>query len=82
MNEINKKNPRAKDNLFSLSERLLHGVLRPQEVWSLAGKGKTSFYEDVKAGKVVLRKIGRRSSGVYGPDAKRYIQSSLGLMGE
>ena len=82
MNEINKKNPRAKDNLFSLSERLLHGVLRPQEVWSLAGKGKTSFYEDVKAGKVTLRKIGRRSSGVYGPDAKRYIQSSLGLMGE
>lgn len=82
MNEINKKHPRSKDNLFSLSERLLHGVLRPQEVWSLAGKGKTSFYEDVKAGKVVLRKIGRRSSGVYGPDAKRYIQSSLGLMGE
>ena len=82
MNEINKKNPRSKDNLFSLNERLLHGVLRPQEVWSLAGKGKTSFYEDVKAGKVALRKIGRRSSGVYGPDAKRYIQSSLGLMGE
>ena len=82
MNEIKKKNPRAKDNLFSLSERLLHGVLIPQEVWSLAGKGKTSFYEDVKAGKVALRKIGRRSSGVYGPDAKRYIQSSLGLMGE
>lgn len=82
MNEINKKNSRSKDNLFSLSERLLHGVLRPQEVWSLAGKGKTSFYEDVKAGKVALRKIGRRSSGVYGPDAKRYIQSSLGLMGE
>ena len=82
MNEINKKHPRSKNNLFSLSERLLHGVLRPQEVWSLAGKGKTSFYEDVKAGKVALRKIGRRSSGVYGPDAKRYIQSSLGLMGE
>lgn len=82
MNEINKKHTSSKDNLFSLSERLLHGVLRPQEVWSLAGKGKTSFYEDVKAGKVVLRKIGRRSSGVYGPDAKRYIQSSLGLMGE
>ena len=82
MNEINKKHTSPKDNLFSLSERLLHGVLRPQEVWSLAGKGKTSFYEDVKAGKVVLRKIGRRSSGVYGPDAKRYIQSSLGLMGE
>ncbi|MFM8646873.1 MAG: hypothetical protein ACKOB7_03700 [Methylocystis sp.] len=57
-------------------------MLRPQEVWSLAGKGKTSFYEDVKAGKVALRKIGRRSSGVYGPDTKRYIQSSLGLMGE
>jgi hypothetical protein len=82
MNDINKKHTSSKDNLFSLSERLLHGVLRPQEVWSLAGKGKTSFYEDVKAGKVVLRKIGRRSSGVYGPDAKRYIQSSLGLMGE
>ena len=82
MNETNKKHPRSKDNLFSLSERLLHGVLRPQVVWSLAGKGKTSFYEDVKAGKVALRKIGRRSSGVYGPDAKRYIQSSLGLMGE
>ena len=82
MNEINKKHPRSKDSLFSLSERLLHGVLRPQEVWGLAGKGKTSFYEDVKAGKVALRKIGRRSSGVYGPDAKRYIQSSLGLMGE
>ena len=82
MNEINKKHTSSKDNLFSLSERLLHGVLRPQEVWSLAGKGKTSFYEDVKAGKVALRKIGRRSSGVYGPDAKLYIQSSLGLMGE
>ena len=82
MNEINKKHPSSKENLFSLSVRLFHGVLRPQEVWSLAGKGKTSFYEDVKAGKVALRKIGRRSSGVYGPDAKRYIQSSLGLMGE
>jgi hypothetical protein len=82
MKENTKKYPGPKDNLFSLSERLSHGVLRPQEVWSLAGKGKTSFYEDVKAGKVALRKIGLRSSGVYGPEAKRYIQSSLGLMGE
>jgi hypothetical protein len=48
-------------------------MLKPQEVWSLAGKAKTTFYEDVKAGKVVLRKIGLRSSAVYGPDAKRYI---------
>ena len=52
-------------------------MLKPQEVWSLAGKAKTTFYEDVKAGKVVLRKIGIRSSAVYGPDAKRYIESSL-----
>jgi hypothetical protein len=57
-------------------------MLKPQEVWSLAGKAKTTFYEDVKAGKVVLRKIGLRSSAVYGPDAKRYIESCLSFVGD
>jgi len=72
----------TKEKIFTLSERLEHGMLKPQEVWSLAGKAKTTFYEDVKAGKVVLRKIGLRSSAVYGPDAKRYIQSCLSIVGD
>ena len=77
MFKIKNTYPEKKAKLFTLSERLEHGMLKPQEVWSLAGKAKTTFYEDVKAGKVVLRKIGIRSSAVYGPDAKRYIESSL-----
>ena len=71
---INRSTP---EPLFSLKDRLEHGILKPQEVWVLAGKARTTFYEDVKAGKVALRKIGLRSSGVYGPDAKRYIESCL-----
>lgn len=57
-------------------------MLKPQEVWNLAGKAKTTFYEDVKAGKVILRKIGIRSSAVYGPDAKRYIESYLSVVSD
>ena len=73
---INRPTP---EPFFSLKDRLEHGILKPQEVWVLAGKARTTFYEDVKAGKVALRKIGLRSSGVYGPDAKRYIESCLSL---
>ncbi|NBS35520.1 MAG: hypothetical protein EBS82_06780 [Methylocystaceae bacterium] len=82
MYESKNKYASQKEKLFTLSERLEHGMLKPQEVWSLAGKAKTTFYEDVKAGKVVLRKIGLRSSGVYGPDAKRYIESCLSFVGD
>jgi hypothetical protein len=82
MHENKNKHTSKKEKLFTLSERLEHGMLKPQEVWSLAGKAKTTFYEDVKAGKVVLRKIGLRSSAVYGPDAKRYIESCLSFVGD
>lgn len=74
------KFPEMRAKPFKLGERLEHGMLKPQEAQSLAGKAKTTFNQDVKAGKVLLRKIGLRSSTIYCPDAKRYIESCLSIV--
>ncbi len=63
---------------ISFADRLAFGILKPVETWTLAGKSRTVFYNDVRAGKVKLRKIGERASGVFGPDAQEYVKASLG----
>lgn len=52
--------------------RLNSGNLTVEEVCALATRSKTGFYEDLKAGLVAVRKIGRKSV-VPGPIAKAYI---------
>ena len=52
--------------------RLHSGNLTVEEVCALATRSKTGFYEDLKAGLVAVRKIGRKSV-VPGPIAKAYI---------
>lgn len=66
------------DTDLTFSDRLAHGILKPAEVWGLAGVSRTVFYDDVKSGKVALRKIGERAVGVYGPDAQSYVKGKLG----
>ena len=52
--------------------RLNSGNLTIEEVCALATRSKNGFYEDLKAGLVAVRKIGRRSV-VPGPVARAYI---------
>jgi hypothetical protein len=52
--------------------RLNSGNLTIEEVCALATRSKTGFYEDLKAGLVAVRKIGRKSV-VPGPIAAAYI---------
>jgi hypothetical protein len=61
------------DKEFSLAERLEHGNLTVGEVCTLKPRCHSGFYEDVKKGLVVLRKIGRKSV-VPGPVARAYIE--------
>ncbi|MGO9773638.1 MAG: hypothetical protein ACLPSW_29665 [Roseiarcus sp.] len=58
--------------LVTILDRLEAGNLSVEEVCALADRSKTSFYADLKAGLVTIRKIGRRSV-VPGPVARRYI---------
>lgn len=55
--------------------RLKAGNLTIEEVCALAMRSKTGFYEDLKAGLVAVRKIGRKSV-VPGPVARAYINGS------
>lgn len=57
---------------LTIRDRLECGNLTIDEVCALKSRGKTGFYADVKAGLVVLKKVGRKSI-VSGPIAKRYI---------
>jgi hypothetical protein len=52
--------------------RLSNGNLTIEEVCALAARSRTGFYEDLKAGLVAVRKIGRKSV-VPGPVARAYI---------
>jgi hypothetical protein len=61
------------DKEFSLAERLEHGNLTIGEVCDLKPRCHSGFYEDLKKGLVVLRKIGRKSV-VPGPVARAYIE--------
>lgn len=73
MPKTNPENGKAKKQpSFTLQERLEFGNLNISEVCELAQRSKAAFYEDVQAGRVTIKKMGRRSV-VYGPDAKRYI---------
>jgi hypothetical protein len=58
--------------LITLEDRLTSGNLTVDEVRALKNRSRTGFYEDVKAGRVKIEKIGRKSI-VRGPIAKLYI---------
>lgn len=58
---------------LSLKERLeAGGNLTVPEVRALANVGNTKFYKDVKAGRVRIKKFGRKSI-ISAPDARAYI---------
>lgn len=63
---------KVKPSALTLEDRFAHGNLTVAEVCTLAGRSRSGFYEDLKAGLVVVRKAGRRTL-VPGPAAKRYI---------
>lgn len=56
----------------TIGDRLAYGNLSVSEVCALADVSRTAFYADVNAGRVSIRKAGRRSV-VSGPDARAYI---------
>lgn len=57
---------------ISLADRLEHGNLTIRETCALADASRSKFYEDLKARRVAIRKLGNKSV-VPGPIAKRYI---------
>ena len=57
---------------FSISDRFEHGNFEIGEVCELAKVGKTRIYEDLKKGRLSIRKIGRKSV-VPGPIALAYV---------
>ena len=63
--------------VVTLEDRLASGNLTVAEVCALAGRSRTGFYEDLKAGRVSIRKAGRKTL-VPGPVAKRYIAGETG----
>ena len=65
------------DKEFSLAERLEHGNLTIGEVCDLKPRCHSGFYEDLKKGLVVLRKIGRKSV-VPGPVASPKSEKPAG----
>jgi hypothetical protein len=69
---IKEKTKTQKPVLVTILERLEAGNLTIPEVCALANRGKTGFYDDLNAGLVSIRKIGRKSV-VPGRVAKRYI---------
>lgn len=66
------KAARSASEGLTIRDRLECGNLTVDEVCALKSRGKTGFYEDVKAGLVILKKVGRKSI-IPGPIAKRYI---------
>jgi hypothetical protein len=58
--------------LITLEDRLTSGNLTVDEVRALKSRSRTGFYEDVKAGRVKIEKIGRKSI-FRGRIAKLYI---------
>jgi hypothetical protein len=59
---------------ITLQDRLKHGNLEIPEVIALRKCSKSKFYQDKKAGRVKVKKHGRKSV-VGGPEACRYIAS-------
>ena len=64
--------PNRAPSRVTIEERLANGNLTVAEVCALAGRSRSSFYEDLKAGLVSIRKAGRKTL-IPGPIAKRYI---------
>jgi hypothetical protein len=64
---------RKEQSGLSLADRLAFGNLTVEETRTLKNRSHTGFYEDVKSGLVVLKKIGRKSV-VPGPVARAYIE--------
>jgi hypothetical protein len=60
----------AKDSEISLADRLAFGNLTVAETRTLKNRSHSGFYEDLKEGLVVVRKIGRKTV-VPGPIAAR-----------
>jgi hypothetical protein len=60
---------------FSLGDRFEFGNLHIAEVIALKGTSRSTFYRDVKGGRVEIKKLGR-SSVVPGASARRYIMGS------
>jgi ribosomal protein S14 len=69
--------PKSSPAVVTLQERLASGNLTVAEVCALAGRSRTGFYEDLKAGRVSIRKAGRKTL-VPGPVARRYIAGETG----
>ena len=62
---------------LTIRDRLEHGNLTVAEVCELASRSRSGFYEDVKAGRVAIAKIGRKTI-VRGPVAAAYVASLAG----
>jgi hypothetical protein len=63
----------VKSSSLSIHERFeAGGNFLVDEVCQLNKRGKTGFYEDLKAGLVTIQKIGRKTV-ITGPVAKSYI---------
>lgn len=62
---------------ITIEDRLANGNFTVAEVCALAGRSRTGFYEDLKAGLVSVRKAGRKTL-IPGPVAKRYIAFETG----
>jgi hypothetical protein len=61
------------DNHFTLEDRFKSGNFTVKEICNLKPVSNSRFYEDLKCGRVIIQKHGRRSL-VPGPIAKKYIQ--------
>jgi hypothetical protein len=58
--------------IVSLADRLEFGVISVEEMLGLALRGRTAFYDDVKAGLVEIEKHGRFTR-IQGSKAKEYL---------
>jgi hypothetical protein len=56
----------------TIADKLAHGNLTIEEVCALRPRSRAGFYEDVAAGLVAIKKIGRRTV-IPGPIARAYI---------
>jgi prophage regulatory protein len=50
-------------------------LLKLQTVQSLCGLGKTSLYAKIKAGELMVVRLGRRCTRVRASEAQRFLQS-------
>jgi hypothetical protein len=64
--------PRVTPTAISLADRFEHGVFSVQEAAVLANCSPSQIYLDVAAGRLELRKFGRRS-GITGPSLRAFL---------